>query len=382
MKITFVLSVADRTGGNRVVATYAERLKKRGHSVVIVSRPQADRTLRERLSGLVKEGQWLPSRRDGASHIDGTGVTHLMTECIRPIVDRDVPDGDVVIATWWETANWVNRLSPRKGAKVYLIQHHEVFPYLPVEQVKATYRLPGMHKLTVSRWLRDIMRDTYGDPNARLVMNSVDTDVFFAPPRSKRKYPTVGVAYHGDPGGWKGGDVAMKALALAKAALPDLRVISFGTVQPSRELPLPEGSTFVHNPSRSQLRELYAQCDVWLCASRTEGFGLPTLEAMACRCPAVSTRVGGAPDLIEDGRQGFLADVEDSDGLAQRLIQVLRLPESGWRAMSNAAFATATAYTWDDATTLFEAGLREAIGLQGGEPFVVPRRARAVTGGI
>jgi glycosyltransferase involved in cell wall biosynthesis len=119
-----------------------------------------------------------------------------------------------------------------------------------------------------------------------------------------------------------------------------------------------------------------------LCASRTEGFGLPTLEAMACRCPAVSTRVGGAPDLIEDGRQGFLADVEDSDGLAQRLVQVLRLPESGWRAMSNAAFATATAYTWDDATTLFEAGLREAIGLQGGEPFVAPRRARAVTGGI
>jgi len=347
VKITFVLSFADRTGGNRVVATYAERLKQRGHSVVIVSRPHPDRTLRERLSGLVKQGRWLPSRRDGSSHIDGTGVTHLLTESIRPIVDRDVPDGDVVIATWWETANWVNRLSPRKGAKVYLIQHHEVFPYLPVEQVKATYRLPGVHKITVSRWLRDIMRDTYGDPSAALVMNSVDTDVFFAPPRGKRQHPTVGVAYHGDPGGWKGGDVAMKALARVKAALPDLRVISFGMVPPTRELPLPEGSTFVQNPSRNQLRDLYAQCDVWLCASRSEGFGLPTLEAMACRCPAVSTRVGGAVDLIQNGRQGFLLHSEDSDGLAQRLVEVLRLPEPSWRAMSEAAFAKATAPVYE-----------------------------------
>jgi glycosyltransferase involved in cell wall biosynthesis len=367
VNITFVLSVADRSGGNRVVATYAERLKNRGHSVVVVSRPHRNRTLRERLTALFKEGRWLPSHRDSSSHIDGTGVTHLRTPDIRPIEDGDVPDADVVIATWWETAHWVNRLSPQKGAKVYLIQHHEVFPYLPVEDVKATYRTPGLHKITVSRWLQDIMRDSYGDPNATLVMNSVDTDMFYAPPRGKQKFPTVGLIYHGDPGGWKGGDIAMKALADAKAALPDLRVVSFGTLPPSRELPLPEGSSFVLNPSQSHLRHLYAQCDVWLCASRSEGFGLPTLEAMACRSPAVSTRVGGAVDLIEDGRQGFLVDVEDSSGLAERLIQVLRLPEPEWQAMSDAAFATATSYTWDDATSLFEASLRQAIGRQAAE---------------
>jgi glycosyltransferase involved in cell wall biosynthesis len=365
VKITFILSVADRTGGNRVVATYAERLKERGHSVVVISRPHGTRKWRERLQGLLKQGRWLPSHRDQSSHLDGTGVTHLRIESIRPIGDGDVPDGDVVIATWWETANWVNRLSPQKGAKVYLIQHHEVFPYLPVEQVKATYREPGLHKITVSRWLQDIMRDTYGDPNATLVMNSVDTKTFFAPRRGKQAHPTVGVVYQDEPGGWKGSDVAKKALESAKAVLPDLRVVSFGTRPPSSELPLSASNTFVLNPPQDQLRHLYAQCDVWLCSSRSEGFGLPTLEAMACRCPAVSTRVGGAVDLIEDGRQGFLADVEDSSGLAQRLVQVLTLPEPRWQEMSDAAFATATAYSWDDATTLFEAGLREAIARQG-----------------
>jgi glycosyltransferase involved in cell wall biosynthesis len=369
VKITFVLSVADRTGGNRVVATYAERLRKRGHTVAIVSRPHAKRTLPERLWGLVSEGRWLPAHREEASHIDGTGVRHLLTDSIRPIVDWDVPDGDVVIATWWETANWVNGLSRRKGAKVYLIQHHEVFPYLPVERVKATYRLPGLHKVTVSRWLRDVIRDTYGGPESTLVMNAVDSDLFFAPPRGKQRQPTVGVVYHGEAGGWKGGDAAVKVLARVKAALPELRVVAFGARPPSRELPLPAGSTFVADPPQSQLRDLYGQCDAWLCTSRCEGFGLPTLEAMACRVPAVSTRVGAAIDLIEDGRQGFLADVDDTVGLARRLIQVLKMEEPAWRAMSEAAFTTATRYTWDDATTLFEAALLEAVERQQPEPM-------------
>jgi glycosyltransferase involved in cell wall biosynthesis len=98
-----------------------------------------------------------------------------------------------------------------------------------------------------------------------------------------------------------------------------------------------------------------------LCASRSEGFGLPLLEAMACRTPVVSTRVGGATDLIEEGREGYVVDVEDSEGLARRLVQVLSLDEPAWRVMSDAAFATATGYTWDDATDLFEAGLFEAM---------------------
>jgi hypothetical protein len=47
-----------------------------------------------------------------------------------------------VIATWWETAEWVDRLSVSKGKKVYFIQHYEAFDYLPKERVEATWRLP------------------------------------------------------------------------------------------------------------------------------------------------------------------------------------------------------------------------------------------------
>src|SRR5438552_1934194 len=75
--------------------------------------------------------------------------------------------------------------------------------------------------------------------------------------------------------------------------IPELRVISFGMRSPAESLPLPAGTDFVQRPAQDRIRELYAQCDVWLCGSRSEGFGLPVLEAMACRCPVVSTKVGG-----------------------------------------------------------------------------------------
>ena len=80
---------------------------------------------------------------------------------------------------------------------------------------------------------------------------------------------------------------------------------------------------------------------------------------MACRCPVVSTRVGGPQDIIQDGINGFLVDVSDHRALAQRVSQIAAMDDDAWRRMSDAALATATRYTWDDATDLFEKALTE-----------------------
>ncbi len=82
---------------------------------------------------------------------------------------------------------------------------------------------------------------------------------------------------------------------------------------------------------------------------------------MACRCPVVSTQVGGPIDIVTDGVNGYLVPVGDVASLAERLVHVLTLPGSTWKEMSDAAYATATSYTWDDATKLFEAALLTAI---------------------
>lgn len=82
---------------------------------------------------------------------------------------------------------------------------------------------------------------------------------------------------------------------------------------------------------------------------------------MACRCPVVSTRVGGPLDTIEDGKNGFLVDVEDHDALADRLVRVLKLSDQQWQAMSDAAYSTACRYSWRDAAALMERALETAI---------------------
>jgi hypothetical protein len=66
-------------------------------------------------------------------------------------------------------------------------------------------------------------------------------------------------------------------------------------------------------------------------------------------------------DLIDDGVNGYLVDVGDTHGLAQRLISVLELPERPWQKMSEAAYVTARGFTWEHATALFERALEVAI---------------------
>jgi len=153
--------------------------------------------------------------------------------------------------------------------------------------------------------------------------------------------------------------------ALKKLTVTPSRVISFSSSVKNPGVPphsaLPPGSSFHYRPAQNDIKNIYAQCDVWLCGSRGEGFHLPPLEAMACRCPVVSTAVGGPSDIVQDGVNGYVVPIEDSTGLAEHLDRVLSLSDVAWRAMSDAAYATATRYTWDDATILFEQGLQEAI---------------------
>jgi glycosyltransferase involved in cell wall biosynthesis len=302
---------------------------------------------------------WPADRSKAKSHLDGSGVDHQILDRWRPVADADVPDGDLVIATWWETAEWVNRLSSSKGAKTYFIQGHEVFDNLHVERVKATWKLP-LHKITISKWLVELAEREYGDPNVWLVPNSVDMDQFHAPERGRQAKPTVGLLY--STVGLKGVDASLRAFNLAAERVPGLRLVAFGAEPETKLLPLPPNTTFCHQPAQDAIRHLYASCDVWLCGSYSEGFHLPPLEAMACRCPVVSTRVGGPIDIIECGRNGYLVPVGDVEALADRLIEVLSLDNAQWQTMSGAAFATATRYTWDDATDLLEQALREIVG--------------------
>jgi N-acetyl-alpha-D-glucosaminyl L-malate synthase BshA len=75
---------------------------------------------------------------------------------------------------------------------------------------------------------------------------------------------------------------------------------------------------------QDRVNELLPLADLMLMPSELESFGLAALEAMACKVPAIATRVGGVPELIEDGVTGLLYPVGDIDAMAAGIISLLR----------------------------------------------------------
>jgi glycosyltransferase involved in cell wall biosynthesis len=355
MRITFVLPFAGLQGGVRVIAIYADRLARRGHKVLVISTPRAI-SMRSKVKSFIFGWGW--KYHQEPSHFDGIDVDHRVLEQVRPVVDTDVPDADVVVATYYTTAYGVQRLSSSKGAKAIFIQGYEVEEGKPNSKLDATWLMP-MHKIIISKWLIQLAREKFGDEAVSHVPNSVDLGQFYAEPREKRLIPTVGLLHHNDP--LKGCATSLKALKRVQKAMLSLRVVSFGAEHPDFSLRLPRFAEFHYQPPQDKIRELYAQCDVWLSGSNREGFCLTLIEAMACRCPVVSTRSGGPNDIIEEGVNGYLVDVGDIETLAERVLRVLNLPQERWRQMSEAAYCTATRYTWDDATDLFEKALELSI---------------------
>ncbi len=64
--------------------------------------------------------------------------------------------------------------------------------------------------------------------------------------------------------------------------------------------------------------------DVFLLPSELESFGLAALEAQACELPVVATRVGGIPEVVNDGETGFLSDIGDVEKMTQDTLTFLR----------------------------------------------------------
>jgi len=64
--------------------------------------------------------------------------------------------------------------------------------------------------------------------------------------------------------------------------------------------------------------------DVLLAPSETESFGLSALEAMSCEVPVVATRIGGLPEVVEDGVTGYLRNVGDVEAMSEAVLGIVR----------------------------------------------------------
>ena len=123
------------------------------------------------------------------------------------------------------------------------------------------------------------------------------------------------------------------------------RVAVFGAVPPERIL------------------ELYFASDVFVLASRFEGYGMALAEAIAHGLPVVSTMVGAIPDTVPGGT-GLLVSPDDAAELAQALRRLIGDPAERQRLAANARAAAAQLPTWRDSARLFAGAIKTVLNTE------------------
>jgi glycosyltransferase involved in cell wall biosynthesis len=354
LKITFILpgEGTDPVGGPKVVYEYANHLSKRGHSVTVVhpARLRAAMPWIQRGMAVVRyvqrgiDGSYRP---DKWFHVD----PRVRLMWVWSLAERYIPDADVVIATWWETAEFVNSYSRTKGRPFYLIQHLETWTGHE-ERVSATWKMP-LKKIVIAQWLREIADGL--NQSATLIPNGLNFQKFgFDVLPEDRNNSQIMMLYHTLD--WKGSTDGLEALSLVKRQVPELRVTLFGV---SKSPPnLPDWISYHQKPLQTELRKLYNRAAIFLAPSWSEGWPLPPAEAMMCGAALVATDIPGHREYALHEQTALLSPPKDAKGLAENVLRLVR--DKNFRIeLATRGNHFIQQFSWDRAVDRFEATLCE-----------------------
>jgi glycosyltransferase involved in cell wall biosynthesis len=151
----------------------------------------------------------------------------------------------------------------------------------------------------------------------------------------------------------KGQDGAIEAFARVAKTIPDLKLVLAGNGSFSsskqgvglskaarwqdrlsglaRRLKVQDRVVFTGHIDHRELQAAYERCELTLLPSRLEGFGLVVIESWLYRKPAIVSSKAGVADIIVEGQNGLLFDPGDIDGLAGKIVTLLKDPETGAR---------------------------------------------------
>jgi len=96
-----------------------------------------------------------------------------------------------------------------------------------------------------------------------------------------------------------------------------------GLMERTKNLGLQNNTTFTGKLTLDEVREIMKDCYVFALPSINEGFGRVFIEAMALSKPVIATNVGGVPEIVKDGTNGFLVELKDVEALSNKLEALL-----------------------------------------------------------
>lgn len=357
MNITFVVPSAGvrPVGGIKVVYEYANYLVGRGHSVIIVH--PAILGIDTHWSNMPKKWVRYVQRMIDKSYIPSSWFNidkRIKMQWVLSLKEINIPDADFVIATAWQTAEWVHSYGPEKGVKYYLIHDYEHYMTADSEtreRIGATYK-GDIHNIVTSPAGVEMLRICGAEVDA-YIPNGIDFDTF----KLKTDFESAerrAIGFPSRPEEFKGTRDAVAALDNVREKFGDnIPVWSFGGPKPDY---LPSWISYYERPSDELLCNLYNSSAIFVTASHYEGWGLPGAEAMACGAALVSTEHGGVRAYAEHGRTALLSTPKDIDALVENIRRLLENPNLR-QNMAQAGYQHIQQFTWEKATDALEAVL-------------------------
>jgi glycosyltransferase involved in cell wall biosynthesis len=167
----------------------------------------------------------------------------------------------------------------------------------------------------------------------------------------------------------KGVQYLLSAMKTVHQELPEAKLILVGDGEEREHLEtltdglgIRECVEFAGRVPHEKVEDYMSQAEVFVLPSLSEGFPVTILEAMACGLPVVATRVGGVPDIIEDGTNGYLVDTMNQEQIAEALLKLLQ-DEKLRKDISGNNREEVRKYRWDAVAVMLEGIYQNSLKL-------------------
>lgn len=351
--ITFLLSGSGGRpyGGFKIVYEYANRLSAKGWKVSVIHpsilwppRLSLRKKTRSFVGWVIR--LFMRSYRPDKWFKINPKVKIVWAPTLTSIF---IPNADYVVACPVESAFYVSGYSPKKGKKIYFIQHFEDW-VMPKEKVEFSWKLP-LRKLVIAKWLLEIAHSY--KQNAIYIPNGLDFSLFKKlKDINDRPFNSICFLYH--QLAWKGTRYAIEAMDSLKKTYPDLIVTIFCALEISESLP--NYFQIFIDPPQKILRDIYNSSTIFLSPSLAEGWPLPPAEAMLCGCVVIATDIGGHREYLEDGINGLFCTPGSTESIVEKVEYIFNNPEIAAK-ISKQAPESLKKFDWDSRVDLFEKAL-------------------------